>query len=269
MSIYFADQNWPQLQKAVEANTLILFPIGQVEEHGRHLPVSTDATIAAAVGKTLAESLADEGMPALVMPTLWAGYSSKEMTQWPGTMRVRPQVLTDVLYDVCVSLVETGFRKIILLNCHGHHTGILRVVVRRISDDCGVYMAMFSPAALSAKRYDEVRKSDRGGSIHGGEWETSLMLHLGEPVDMSQATKEDVMRYHSDFVAGDNFTGSQRVFWSTWGIQKSRTGIYGDPTLATAETGKVIMEAISKEGVAFAKEYWSASEGMPEKGPNS
>jgi len=260
MSINFADQTWPQLQRAVEANTLIFLPIGQVEEHGRHLPVSTDATIAAAVGKTLAESLTDEGVPTLVMPTLWTGYSTKEMARWPGTMRVRPQVLTDLIYDVCASLVQMGFRKIILLNCHGHHTGILRVVVRRISDDCGVYMAMFSPATLSAKGYDEVRKSERGGSIHGGEWETALMLHLGEPVDMSQVTREDVMRYHSDFVAGDNFTGSQKVFWSTWGIQKSRTGIYGDPTMATAETGKAIMEAILKEGVAFAKEYWTVSE---------
>ncbi len=261
MSIYFSDQSWLQLKKAVETNTLILLPIGQVEEHGRHLPVSTDATIATAVAKALAEVLVAEGVPTLVMPTLWAGYSSKELTRWPGTIRVRPQILTDVIYDICASLVEMGFRKIILLNCHGHHTGLLRVVTRRIADDHGVYMALVSPATLSAERYNQVRKSDRGGSIHGGEWETSLMLYLGEQVDMSQATKEDIMRYQSDFVAGDNFTGSQKVFWSTWGLQRSKTGIYGDPTVATAETGKAIMEAIVKEGVAFAKEYWSASEG--------
>ncbi|HID96040.1 MAG TPA: creatininase family protein, partial [Candidatus Latescibacteria bacterium] len=199
MSIYFSDQSWPQLKKAVEANTLILLPIGQVEEHGRHLPVSTDATIATAVVKALAEVLVAEGVPTLVMPTLWTGYSSKELTRWPGTIRVRPQILIDIIYDICTSLVEMGFRKIILLSCHGHHTGLLRVVVRRIADDHGVYMALVSPAALSAERYNKVRKSERGGSVHGGEWETSLMLYLGEPVDMSQATKEDIMRYWSDF----------------------------------------------------------------------
>ncbi|MFH1009467.1 MAG: creatininase family protein [Candidatus Latescibacterota bacterium] len=260
MSVLFADQTWPQLERAVQENRLILLPVGQVEEHGRHLPVSTDAAIASAVGRSLAESLVEHGVPTLVMPTLWTGYSTKEMARWPGTMRVRPQVLTDLLFDVCMSLVEMGFRKIILLNCHGHHTGILRVVVRRISDECDVYMAMFSPATLSAAAYNEVRQSERGGSIHGGEWETALMLHLGEPVDMSQVTDEDAMRYHSDFVAGDNFTGSQKVFWSTWGIQKSRTGIYGDPTQATAETGQKIMEAILKEGAAFAREYATVSD---------
>jgi len=258
MSIYFGDQTWPQLQKAIEANTLIILPIGQVEEHGKHLPVSTDTVIAEAVGQRLAEALVSEDLPTLVMPTVWSGYSTKEMTRWPGTMRVRPQVLTDLIYDISSSLIEMGFRKIMILTSHGHHTGILRVVVRQIADSYDVYMALVSPATLSTEQYSQIRRSERGGSIHGGEWETSLMLYLNEPVDMQQATDEDTMRYHSDFIAGDNFVGGQKVFWSTWNVQKSKTGIYGDPTVATAETGQATMEAIIANGVAFAKEFWSA-----------
>ena len=75
---------------------------------------------------------------------------------------------------------------------------------------------------------------------------------------MTKATDEDAMRYHSDFVAGDNFFGGQRVFWSTWGLQESKTGAYGDPTVATAETGRDMMEAMVENTAAFAREFMSA-----------
>lgn len=257
MSLYFADQSWPKLQEAIDANTLIILPVGQVEEHGKHLPVSTDTAIVEAVGLCLAEALVAENVPTLVMPAVWSGYSTKDMTRWPGTMRIRPQVFMDLVFDICSSLIEMGFRKIMILSGHGHHTGPLRIVTRLIADAHDVYMALVWPASLAAERFGEVRQSGRGGSIHGGEYETALMLHLGQPVDMEQATDEDVMRYHSDFIAGDNFLGGQKVFWSTWGLQRSETGLYGDPTVATVETGQAIMEAIVINGVAFAKEFMS------------
>lgn len=258
MSIYFADQRWPQLRQAVEENTLIILPVGQMEQHGKHLPVSTDTAIAESVARRLAEALVTDNVPTLVMPAIWAGYSSKELARFPGTMRVRHQVLIDLLCDICGSLVEMGFRKIMLLTTHGHHNGPLRIVTRRIADAHSIYMALVSPATLAAERYNDIRKSARGGSIHGGEYETALMLYLGEPADMAQATAEDIMLYHSDFVAGDNFVAGQKVFWSTWGLQETKTGIYGDPSVATAETGREIMEAIVANGVAFAKEFWFA-----------
>ncbi len=257
MSIFFADQRSPQLRQAIKANTLIILPVGQVEEHGNHLPVSTDTDIVEGVARRLAEALVAENLPTLVMPAIWSGYSTKDMTRWPGTMRIRPQVFIDLVFDICNSLIEMGFHKLLLLNGHGHHTGPLRVVTRQIADAHDVYMALVSPAALAAERFTEIRASGRGGSIHGGEYETSLMLHLDKPVDMDQATAEDTMRYHSEFIAGDNFSGGQKVFWSTWGLQQSKTGIYGDPTVATAETGRELLQSIVVNGVAFAKEFMS------------
>jgi creatinine amidohydrolase len=111
---------------------------------------------------------------------------------------------------------------------------------------------------MSRDEFVAIRKSVQGGAIHGGEWETSLLLHLSpEVVDMSKATNEDIMRYHSDFVAGDTFSGRQRVGWSTWFLQPSKTGTYGDPTVASAETGKIIMDAAVANGVRFLKEYYN------------
>jgi len=81
------------------------------------------------------------------------------------------------------------------------------------------------------------------------------MLHISDLVKMDQATNEDIMRYHSEFVPGDNFTGSSPVFWSTWGLQASQTGVYGDPTVASKETGRQILEAIVEKTVRFLREF--------------
>ena len=95
-------------------------------------------------------------------------------------------------------------------------------------------------------------------TIHAGEWETSLLLYLSpEVVHLEKATDVDTMRYHSDFVAGDGFMGRQRVTWSTWYLQASQTGAYGDPTPASAETGRIILDAATAEGARFLREYWS------------
>jgi creatinine amidohydrolase len=111
---------------------------------------------------------------------------------------------------------------------------------------------------MSREEFNAVRKSPAGGVLHACEWETSVVLHISpEVVDMSKATNVDIFRYHSDFVAGDNALGRQRVTWSTWYLQPSKTGTYGDPTVATAEMGKLILDAAVANGARFLKEYWS------------
>jgi len=254
MSIYLGDLSWPQIKEAIEKNTVVLVPVGTVEEHGRHLPVSTDSVIATEIARRTAEKVKDE-LPVLVTPTIWTGYSAKEMSRWPGTIRIRPEVLIDLIYDLLASFAEMGFQKIVLLDCHGHHSGILNVAVRKIGDTFGIYPAIVSPPALSKEVFAKIRKSEAGGAIHGGEWETSLMLYFCQPVNMAEAVKDDIMRYHSEFIPGDGFVGGKGVFWSTWGIQKSKTGIYGDPTCADAKTGEKCCQAMIENLSRFLKEY--------------
>ncbi|MCD6371431.1 MAG: creatininase family protein [Candidatus Aenigmarchaeota archaeon] len=253
-SFYFIDKTWEELKEYIEKKALILFPIGTVEEHGPHLPVSTDYTIAVEVAKRVAEKIKDE-IPVLVMPGYWAGYSQKVMTRWPGTIRVRTKVVMDVIYDVCASLIEMGFKRIILIDAHGHHSGILNVVVREIADTYNVYIPITSPASLSREIFEKIRRSKPGGAIHAGEWETSLMLYLEQPVKMDRTNSIDIFKYESEFIPKDNFSGKKKVFWSTWGLMESKTGTYGDPTVAEKETGKKIMEEIINEFIKFIKEY--------------
>jgi creatinine amidohydrolase len=148
-----------------------------------------------------------------------------------------------------------GFRRLVLLDCHGHHSGALRVVNRELCDAFDTAVAILSPARLSAEAFNEVRGSDQGGAIHGGEWETSLMLHISPEVVAMDAAVAEPIEYHSEFVAGDNFLGSQQVTWSTWYVQQSESGIYGDPTVASAETGEIIMRAFLDRGARFLREF--------------
>ncbi len=257
MSFLFRDQTSLTLQEHLESRALLILPIGTTEEHGPHLPVDTDARIAEAYGERLAQALEPE-LPVLLMDTIRYGYSMRVMQQWPGTITVRTRVFMDYVFDICRSVLDMGFAKLAMLDCHGHHSGALSVVSRELCDACDQAVTILSPARLSRDAYNEVRKSEQGGSIHGGEWETSLVLHVSpEVVDMGRAGDEP-MRTRSEFIAGDNFLGSQQVSWSTWFIQPSESGIYGAPTLATAETGRIIMEAAVERGARFLKEYWRA-----------
>ena len=259
MSHLFRDQSSLSLKEHIEKQSLLLLPIGTTEEHGPHLPVDTDARIAEAYGAQLTEALTPD-LPVLLMDTIRYGYSMRIMQQWPGTIIVRTRTFMDYVFDVCQSVLDMGFNKLAILDCHGHHSGPLNVVSRELCDACDKAIAIISPARLSRDAFNRARKSEQGGSIHGGEWETSLVLHINpEVVDMDEAHDEDAMQYHSDFVAGDNFQGSQQATWSTWYIQPSKSGIYGTPTVAGAETGKVIMDAAVRNGARFLKEYWGGS----------
>ena len=257
MSFLFREQSSPQIGEHSKKGSLLILPIGTTEEHGPHMPVDTDARIAEAYGTRLAESLVPE-MPVLLLDTIRYGYSLKIMRQWPGTIIVRSRVLMDMVFDICKSLLDMGFEKLAILDCHGGHGGPLNTVSRELCDATDKAIAIVNPFVMARDEFNAARKSPAGGALHGCEFETSLVLHLSpEVVDMSKATNVDFLRYHSDFVAGDNCLGKQKVTWSTWYIQPTQTGAYGDPTVATAEMGKLIMDAAVKNGVRFLKEYWS------------
>ena len=256
MSILFADLTSPEIAEAVERNTVLLLPVGQTEEHGPHLPVCTDTLIAERAARDAALQLVGR-VPVLVLPTVAYGYSAKAMSRWPGTIRVRTRVMMDLLVDVCTSVIEMGFRKVVLVSGHGHHHGIGRVVVREVADATGVNVAFTEPARLVADLFTSIRKSEPGGAIHGGEYETSLAMHLGVAVDLSKVDARDVFRRPTEFVGGDSLSGSGKVFWSTWGLQESEQGIFGDPTVASAETGRRIWEAIVSRYAQFIEEFWT------------
>ena len=255
MSILFAERSWPEIDECIKENGLILLPIGTVEEHGKHLPVNTDIAIAEGVCLAVAHAVKDRH-PVLVMPGVWSGYSIKRMTRWPGLIRVRCEVLIEVIFDIMASLIDMGFRKLLTINAHGMNPEIVKLAARKISDQFDVQVVTTNCWALAVETMRKIRKSVEGGDLHGGEFETSLMLYLTDLVDMRKATNEDAMRYRSDFYSGDLFASAPGgSLLSTWYVQESKTGVYGDPTRASRETGEKLMKGIVDMYVRLIDEY--------------
>ena len=257
MSILFAEQSWPQIKEYIEKNALIILPFGTVEEHGLHLPVNVDAVIADEVAKRVGEAVKDR-VPVLVMPVTWAGYSIRRMNKWPGVISIRSEILVEAWFDLMASLVKMGFRKLLCLNAHGQNPEMIKLAARRISDEYDVHVVTSNCWSMAADTMKKIRKSQIGGCHHGCEFETSLMLYLTDLVDMSKATNEDVMRYRSEFYPGDMFgSATGGTFLSTWHVQESKTGIYGDPTVATKETGRLLVEGMVRNYGRLIDEYMS------------
>jgi creatinine amidohydrolase len=255
MSIEFMQKSWPELKEYLERNALVILPVAQAEEHGPHLPVGCDTYIGTEVGRRVAEALKGE-VPTLLMPTLWSGFSPKKMMKWPGTIRVRTRVVCDLVHDVLASLCEMGFKKIVVIDAHGQHRGILEVAIREIADEYNVYCALTNPLTMASEKYAEIRKTENGGASHACEYETSILMAMGFDVDLSKATDEDKLTYSSEFYVADAI-GKKKVFLSTWGLQESKTGIYGAPLKSSAETGRQLLDEMVKNYVKFCKEYWA------------
>ncbi len=253
MSVLFSEKTWPELEKAVEANTLLLLPFAHTEQHGRHLPVGCDTIIADRVALAVAEKLTPE-IPTLVLPTIPYGYVPKIVTKWPGTFYVRWRVLVEYVADVCCSAIDMGFKKLAIIDGHGPHGDIARLAAREVFDKTGVGIVITQPHKLVVPTFKKLRKSKLGGAAHAGEYETSMMMHFGYPIDLTGTDDRDILKVCNEWVAGD-LAGSGKVSWSTWALQNIENGVMGDPTCASPETGKACMDAIVDEYCRFLKYF--------------
>jgi len=248
MTIHFSELRSPQVGEAARRGALLVLPLGQTEEHGPHLPINTDAFIARRVCEEAALQLAGNP-PCYVLDAIFYGYSQKAVKDWPGTIVLPQETVIDTLAAVIRSLADMGFRKVAVVSTHGNHDGVTRVAARRAADECGVGPGLFFPAACVADILKDKGKGGPGGTCHACEFETSVMLHLApELVDMRVAPG-------GDRIVSPTPWPSSQAFISTWTLQKSRSGVYGDPTVATAELGKLLFDKMVAETARFLRYY--------------
>ncbi len=236
----------PELGKIMHSAPLVILPVGQTEEHGPHLPVHTDSLIASRFGQAIAEQLPDT-MSVLLMDTISYGYSGKIMDRWPGTIRVGMDTIRDYICDVCSSLTDMGANKIAIINVHGNHRGLMEVMARNLADAKGVSPLVLNPAGLAAQALRQNARGGPGGSCHGGEFETSLMLFL-EPDQVDMAKAVDNPLTTDPLPPG--------TFWSTWDRQGTESGTYGKPSVASVETGKILFHAAVAKAVECLEKYY-------------
>jgi creatinine amidohydrolase len=155
--------------------TVVLLPVAAVEQHGPHLPLATDAIINEGLVRATLER-APAGVTLLVLPAQNVGLSP-EHSSFAGTLSIRDTTVLDAWTDIGRSVARTGVRKLIVLNTHGGQKTLVDLVAMRLRSELGMlvvratYFAFGAPPGL----FDPAEVLH---DIHGGEVETSLLLHL-------------------------------------------------------------------------------------------
>ncbi len=155
--------------------TVVILPVAAIEQHGPHLPLSTDAVINEGIVKrTLAVLSAPPTV--LVTPALVVGQSLEHLG-YSGTLSVSTETLLALWLDVGRSIARTGLRKLIVFNSHGGQTSLIDILAVRLRWELEVLVVRANYFAFGTPP-DLFEPSELEHGIHGGELETSLLLHL-------------------------------------------------------------------------------------------
>ena len=236
---------WPEVEEYLKENDLIIFPVGSQEQHGKHLAEDNDSFTATEIARRVGERTG-----VLVAPTMPFGNSVHHMN-FPGTMTLTFETLVAAYRELCECLIHHGFRKIVVMNAHGGNTAAIAQALREIKEDTDVtvysLMAFPSQRGFGAES-TQVIKQESGG--HACELETSIELYLGQRVLMDKAEKWKVPKARTAF----DEKWYRKVSWTRDFDWSTDIGSLGDPEAATAEKGKVMVEATVDEISAFIED---------------
>jgi len=236
-SVSLENVAWPEAEKVLQAHPVVLMAVGaRTKEHGPHLPLKTDYVMA----EYLKDRVARE-VPAAVLPSLEYGYYPA-FVEYPGSVSLAAETFRNTVVEICRSLGRHGARKFYILN-----TGISTLAPLQAASDelakAGLTMRFLS-LLESEKELPPGLLKEEGGT-HADESETSMMLYIAPGlVDMSKAVKDyDARPGRKGLTRDPNGTGTY-----------SPSGVWGDPTLATKEKGRVIVETTVGEIVRQVRE---------------
>jgi creatinine amidohydrolase len=241
---------WVEMKDVAARNPVVVVPVGSVEDHGPHLPLDTDNFLIWTICEEAAQRAQGD---ILLMPLIPYGFETHHM-DFPGTIDIHMEHMLHFVLDVTRSVARHGFTRILLADGHGSNMPILDLVARRTIVETDALCAPFLWPSLALGDIRNVRESPRGGMSHACELETSVYLYLDQArVQMDKAVKE-MGQPPSDYIWSDLLNpGPVRMM--DWWTRFSKSGVNGDPTLATAEKGRVIFEAVVENFVKFAREF--------------
>ncbi len=217
-----------------DTTSIAILPFGALEQHGPQLPLGTDTATAAEVARRLAERLDAVLLPPIHYGDTWnnAGYV--------GTLSLSPATVTAIAVDLGRALADSGAELFVVINGDWGNRNPLAAAMRVLAVEGRIRAIALDYPGMDAA-IEQVRES-RGaapGLNHAEEAETSIMLAI-DP----------------DSVHRDRFAPSYPEFPSDFGIRPmqlhsfSETGVFGDPTTATAVKGEAILAATVEASMA-------------------
>lgn len=255
-----------QVREYLQRRNSIIIPIGVIEQHGYHLPLLTDALIAAGVAKKIGEKTGT-----LVAPVMYESFSGGGL---PGTINISPATMSMVLSDRLVSLASQGFRNFHLFLCHGGSEN-----ARALKDALQILLRCnptFDDALISLFGIWDFDPSGMGWTKalkdrdwHAGWLETSMVMALRpDLVRMEDLELDEEPLLRMQIEHPDKYQRAEKIVDDKFVIARMRqnpeikVGVMGYPQSATAELGQRIIDDIVKAASAKISELDSKSDGV-------
>ena len=215
-------------------NIILIAPFSSIEQHGSHLPVNTDKIILDRILEKLCKNnLKNNNF--VILPNFSIG-SAAEHIDFEGTLNIESTNYISFVLNYLNSIFSKKFKKFIFLNSHGGQTSHIDVISKELK------LKYKSTKIIKANyfQFEGYQKIISDNELlhgyHGGEFETSLMLHLAkELVKVSKIKKHKL----SPDYKNNNIIGFEKIIKMQWNTKDiSKTGIIGNPLKANSKKGK-------------------------------
>ena len=231
--------------------TVAIFPVAAIEQHGPHLPLATDALINDGIVRAALPGIPDDVI-ALFLPALNFG-TSTEHHDFPGTLSVDSNALLETWLQIGRDVARAGVRKLVILNSHGGQRSLvdLAAIRLRVSHEMFVvrcnYFAFGAPENLFSSQ-------EWATGLHGGEVETSLMLHLHpELVDLRELANHAGPA--QDMSRENRWLGAEKPVGFGWKAQDlNPSGVCGNAADADAGKGAAYLAHLGSSFVELLQE---------------
>lgn len=244
MKRFWADYTARNFARLDRERLVAVLPVGAVEQHGPHLPLSVDQAILDGLIAAVIPRLAPE-LPVLFLPTQAVG-KSDEHRAWPGTLTLSAGTLIRVWTEIGASVAAAGVRRLMLLNSHGGQMAMMDIVARelRLRHDMLVVGCNWFGLGLPE---GEITDHEARHGIHAGDLETSVMRALHpELVEMERA--RDFVPLTVSLARDFRHLGlgpGGRLAWAAQDMHPA--GACGNAAAATAEKGHAILDHVAGE----------------------
>ncbi|MGB8861794.1 MAG: creatininase family protein [Ilumatobacteraceae bacterium] len=254
---YFPDLTGPQVAQRLTDRSILVQPLGAIEQHGPHLPLSTDSVVATAVAEAAVAEVGEE-LDVWLLPTL--EYTKSNEHAWSaGTVWLSATTLLAVLDDIGRCIATTPAKRLVFLNGHGGNSALLNVANRELRLAHGL-MTFLAHPGVPADQGGSSPADELGMGVHGGTEETSIMLHLAPhlvDVGLAERRVPEVIALNQ-YV---RFGGRVSFGWMSNDFYPD--GYIGDPTAATAELGRQLFEGAVRGFGEALREISSFNFGRP------
>jgi creatinine amidohydrolase len=255
-SYCIADLSWVDVQAYLAEDDLVLVPVASTEQHGRHLPLSTDTITALEVSRRAAAIAR-----AVYTPVMWAGYSPQHMGhpgEGLGTITLRATTFQNVCHDIARSLIHHGFNKVVFVAGHGSNVKVIDPVLRKLKYETGAligYYKAYAERYLGFLRGLMENPEHETPGWHSSELETSQVLaHDARLVRMDRAIREQTHTpewlpnafLKQDGAPDVEFQGYQYFIFPMDHREFSPSGCIGNPFTATPEKGDEALDRFAR-----------------------